>query len=229
MITIIHGDDLAKSREYFLQEKDKSKEAISFDKDLTLSELTQITEGGSLFLTPKDIFIEGFFASRKTNTSEFKDLASFIKNKGNEFNFMFWEGKTLEKSHINVFKDANVKIFNLPQSLFLFLDSIRPRNPKNINLFHDTLKNSHEDIVFYMLIRQFRLLIALSNSSSETIDEVKRLAPWQKSKLEKQASLFSSKELLLIHNDLLQIDSNQKIGRLGMSLVQSIDIFLIKL
>ena len=228
MITIIHGDDIAKSREKFIADKNNSASQASFDKDLSLLDLIQITEGGSLFTEYKDIFIENFLSNKKTS-SEFKDIVTHIEEKSKKFNFVFWENKQLEKSTLSIFKNATAQLFNLPQSLFSFLDQIKPNCLDNLLHFHLALKNSSEDIIFYMLIRQFRLLIAVSDNNSRSIDEVKRLAPWQRSKLEKQAKLFDKDHLLFVYNQLYDIDIAQKSGTLGKSLIQAIDFLLSKI
>jgi hypothetical protein len=226
MITIIHGDDIQKSREYFLSEKQSAKDPVFFDKEISLTNLTQITQGGSLFTNGKDIFIENFFSAKKANSAELKELIKHIEDNSKVFNFFFWEGKALEKSALSVFSKSAQKAFSLPQSLFLFLDQIKPSSASNIELFHNVLKNAEENVVFYMLIR---LLLAVSNHTDQPIDEVKRLAPWQRSKLEKQARLFNQDQLMLTYSDLLRIDLNQKTGTLGTSLVQGIDILLFKI
>jgi hypothetical protein len=229
MITIVHGDDVLRSREFFLAEKGKSKESVSFDKEINLSDLTQIVEGGSLFATPKDVFIENFFSSKKSNSNEFKEIAGFILAKTDGFNFFFWEGKSLERGPLLLFKNAVLKNFNLPQSLFSFLDGIKPNSIDNIKFFHDAITNINEEIVLHMLVRQFRLLLAISNPSENPIDEVKRLAPWQRSKLSKQANLFGETKLSDAFKKLHTIDSALKSGRIGLSLVQAIDTFLLKI
>jgi hypothetical protein len=226
MITVIHGDDIVRSREYFFLEKEGAKNPVFFDKEILMTDLVQVIEGGSLFSDFKNIFIENFFSGRKANSSDSKQIIEYVNKNDANVNFVFWEGKILEKSVLTALKNATQKTFNLPQSLFSFLDGIKPNNINNLELFHAALINSNEDIIFYMIIRQMRLLLAVSNLTSDCIDEVKRLAPWQKSKLEKQASLFSKDELTKNYNNLFEIDLKQKSGRLGKTLVQSIDIFL---
>ena len=84
-------------------------------------------------------------------------------------------------------------------------------------------------MVFFMLIRQFRLLLALREKSTVHIDEVKRLAPWQMGKLQKQALLFSPEKLVFLYSQLADIDANHKIGKLSLPLDSTIDIFLLEI
>ena len=80
-----------------------------------------------------------------------------------------------------------------------------------------------------MIIRQFRLLLGLSESSNNNIDEIKRLAPWQKSKLVRQASLFGVDKLKQIYKMLYKIDKSQKTGKSPLTLVQDIDILMLEI
>jgi DNA polymerase III delta subunit len=61
------------------------------------------------------------------------------------------------------------------------------------------------------------------------ISEVKRMAPWQKGKMQKQAKAFSQQELLNLHEQLYQLDLGQKTGGLSMPLEQEIDFLLLSM
>ncbi len=229
MITIIHGDDMVSSRKYFVEQKKVEKNPISFYGDkFSLTDLVQILEGGELFSDEKNLFIEDFFSKKKPG-KEFDEIISFIE-KSKEARIFFWEGKTLTKKYTSLFKISETKLFNIPKDIFAFLDSIYPNNKKSLVLFHNTLKTNEPELVFFMMIRQFRLLLAVSDLKAEkTIDEVKRLAPWQISRLKRQAGYFSSLELKNIYQTLYEIDLAQKTGTLPLSLVQSIDLLLVSL
>ena len=226
MITIVHGEDIASSRDYFFSEKQKSlNPLIVNEENLNIESLHQILEAKSLFFETKDIFIDNFFSS-KTLPDEFKQILSLLKRTHPKFNIFIWEGNELSKSNLNQFADARIKPFKLPQNLFFFLDNMKPKNPQNLILFHKALETSPESLIFFMLIRQFRLLLALSDSS-DSIEEVKRLQPWQREKLERQVSLFSLSELKTIYNRLFEIDYKSKSGRLANTVSQAIDILLL--
>lgn len=230
MITIIHGDDVANSRKYFIELKQKNLDSVSFDGEkLSLTQLTQSLEGGGLFSDEKKIFIENFF-TRKKISKETEAILSYLR-KTTKADVFFWEEKEVTKKNLNFFPNSTVKIFKLPKTLFLFLDSIKPNQGKNlIDLFHQTLQSMEVELIFYMLFRQFRFLIALKDEKSEAkIDETKNLAPWQSSKLKKQCGFFSEDELKIIYNKLYEIDFNQKTGKSTMPLTQSLDFFLIEI
>jgi len=229
MITIFHGTDITNSRKYFLDEKQKYSDGLILDGEkITLTDLAQIFEGGGLFEEQKTLFIENIF-NKKKNKTEFAVITDYIK-KHESHNIFFWEGKELEKTSLSSFKEATIKVFKLPQSLFLFLDSIKPNNNKQlVTLFNQTIETTEVEMVFFMFVRQIRLLIAASDPSSDEIDELRRLAPWQKSKLQNQADLFSYDQLSNIYNKLFKLEISQKTGNLSSSLIASIDFLLIEI
>lgn len=229
MITIIHGTDIVASRKFFLDEKQKLHDMQILDGEkVTLTDLAQIFEGGGLFEESKTVFIEHFFA-RKKRKDEFLALSEYLQNQS-EHTIYLWEGKELEKSSLNGFKTAIPKVFKLPQTLFSFLDSIKPGNGKQlISLFHQTLETTDPEMVFFMLVRQIRLLLALLQPTEDAIDELKRLAPWQKTKLQQQASAFGEQTLKKIYQQLFFIETGQKTGTLSNSILTSIDFLLLQI
>ncbi|MCL4418524.1 hypothetical protein M1146_00295 [Patescibacteria group bacterium] len=229
MITIIHGDDIASSRNYLLEQKDQSNNSLILEgKSITVNDLIQVVETGELFSTSKVLFIENFFSGRKP-AKEFDAIIKYLGKKHLKNEIFFWEEKELTKKSLNVFANAKVKTFTIPKSLFVFLDSIKPGNGKNlIVIFHQSLENAQPEQIMYMIIRQIRLLLSFSELGNlEAIEEASKLAPWQKSKLEKQAKLFNPNSLREIYSKLFEIDLAQKTGALSMPLSQAIDFLLL--
>ncbi|MCL6096388.1 MAG: hypothetical protein M1444_01745 [Patescibacteria group bacterium] len=226
MITIIHGDDLASSRNYYLSELQKSKHPLILaGEKLTLSDLMQSLEGGSLFNEEKEIFIENLFSSKKANPG-FKEIVAYVESQDAKANIFFWESSELSKTELEAFRKSVAKLFKIPQNMFGFLDNIRPGNTGSIKQFHELLSQTAEELIFFMIIRQFRLLLAVSDLNGSQIDEAKRLAPWQMSKLKAQAKLFGQEKLLTIYKRLGEIDSDSKSGKSATTLAQTIDFFL---
>lgn len=238
MITLIHGTDIVASRKFFLDEKEKYPDAPIFDGEkITLTDLAQIFDGGGLFEEQKTIFIERLFNRKKgrkiktdTTKSDFELLVEYLEKQKNHTIFL-WEGKELEKSGLLAIKTAVPRVFKLPQTLFALLDSIKPGNGKHlIKLFHQTIETTDPEMIFFMLIRQIRLLLALSDTETEqAIDEVKRLAPWQKTKLQQQANLFDTNQLKDLYNNLFSLELGQKTGTLSNSILTSIDFLLLEI
>lgn len=227
MITVIHGDDIVSSRNYYLEQKNKAKNPISFDEqNLSIENLVKSIEGGSLFGEENEIFIEEFLSQNKSKIVD--EVKDYLNNNSKTSEIYFWEPSEIKRLP-NLFKNSVQKLFKLPQSLFLFLDSIKPDDTRSIVLFHQVLQSLSEDAIFYMLVRQFRLMLALFEPAKTNIEEEKRLAPWQSSKLKRQALIFGKEKLLNGYKKLYELDLNYKSGGLSQTLSQNIDFFLLDL
>lgn len=231
MLTVIHGSDTAQSRKFFLDEKNKVEDAILLTADqVNLTDLAQVFAGGGLFGETKYVFIEQLIAKKK-KSADYKDILAYLEKYSPEHTIMLWEAKELERGVQYEFKKAAFKVFNLPQTLFQLLDALKPNNGQLlIKLFHQTIETTEAEMVFFMLIRQIRILIALSskNEIQTPIDEVKRLAPWQSSKLEQQAKSFGTNHLFALYDKLFAIERGQKTGTLATPLISAIDFFLLE-
>ena len=227
MILIIHGNDIEKSRNYFFQEKQNQDNSVLINADLiSVDLLYQTLENKNFFDKKTTVIVENFLSKVKSNSIEFKEIASYI-NKNKTIDIIFWESAEISKGTLSAFNSATVKNFSLPQSLFLFLDNIKPGNSKYlIDLFHQILKTQEAEIIFFMIIRQFRLLISQTEESKSAIDEAKKLAPWQLSKFKRQLSFFDRSKLLTLYNKLFEIDLKHKTGKISFPLEKSIDFFL---
>jgi len=233
MITIIHGSDTASSRKYFMDEKERLAQSILIDgQNSTLTDLVQIFEGGELFAENKNFFIEQLLSKRKKGRELDQILENIHKN-GDQNNIYIWEDKEVTPANIKSFKNPVIKTFKLHQTLFLFLENIKPKNGKTlIKLFHETIIGSDPEMVFFMIVRQIRSLLALSEAQPQglnTIDEVKRMAPWQKSKMQSQADFFEIDELKNLYSKLFEIEKELKTGGLSANLTQTIDFLLLEI
>lgn len=240
MITIIHGTDIAASRKYFLDLKEKYQDPTVINgKTVTITDLVQDFEGGDLFTESKNFFIEDLLskksrgagsASGGKKSKELTQLTDYIATHSKENNIFIWEGLELTKAALGYFKNSEVKVFKLPQSLFLFLDNIRPGNGKTlINLFHETILTSDVEMVYFMMVRQVRLLLGLIENSGSNIEEVQRIAPWQKGKLQTQTDYFEIEQLKKLYFDLFEIEKAMKTGNLNAPLTSTIDFLLLSI
>ena len=139
---------------------------------------------------------------------------------------IFWEPKEIKRELLALFpKSAQIFFFKQDRPLFRFLGAIGPGNrTQMLSLFHDVIKLESTELAFYMLVRQFRLLLAVTTRSN--ISEVKRLAPWQKARLERQSRQFSPDRLALLYRKLFQIERETKTGLNAIPLSASLDLFL---
>ncbi|HSA84099.1 MAG TPA: hypothetical protein VLF20_04400, partial [Patescibacteria group bacterium] len=176
-------------------------------------------------------------------------LTEYLEKQKNHTIFL-WEGKELEPSNVKSIPTATPRVFKLPQTLFVLLDSIRPGNGKQlVKLFHETVATTDVEMIFFMLIRQIRLLLALSSvvpvqmgiqknnlipdqvrdDKENQIDELKRLAPWQKTKLQQQARHFSQEQLKNLYHHLFLLEVGQKTGSFPNSILTNIDFLLLEI
>jgi len=230
MLTIIHGDDVSASRKFFLSEKDKIENAVVLrSSEVTLTNLAQVLEGGGLFEEIKTVFVEDFLSDRK-KSAERDAIILYIAKKSKDNNIVMWEGKQILPSSFSKLKGSAIKTFKLSSSLFTFLDNIKPKNGKAlVDLHHKCLKTIESEMIFFMIVRQFRIMLALIDFDKESISETNRLAPWQRGKIEKQARLFDREKLVRIYRKLFKIEVAQKTGGLNIDLINTIDFLLIEL
>jgi DNA polymerase III delta subunit len=224
MITLIHGDDITKSRTDFLKRKETFPDVIILDGNvLDITDLTQELSSGGFFAETNTLFIENLFQKRKDD--DVTAYTELLKQYEKLQDVILWEGKEVGKKTLTALGTHTPLLFKLPQTLFAFLDTLRPNNTKLLlTQYHQTLQVSEPEMIFFMLIRQFRLLLAIKNTAE--IDETKRMAPWQRGKFVKQASLFSEEHLLDLYQKLYVIESGMKTGGNVLSLSDTIDIFL---
>lgn len=255
MLTLIQGSDTVSSRNFFIEQKKAVADAVTLQADtMTITDLAQLLEGGELFLQPKHIFIEQLFTKKKKGKDR-DALLAYLTAHASDHAIYLWEDREVEKSITVHLKNTTIKDFRLPQSLFALLDSLKPGNTNRmINLFHQTLTETEVEMIFYMLVRQFRLLLAMQHiaynsnieltqtdknttrthlrevnqkESTVTISELKRIQPWQKSKIEKQARLFGIEHLKALYVKLYKIELAQKTGTLNGTLTSAIDFFML--
>lgn len=221
MITLFHGTDNVSSRTAFIDHKDK--DSVSFDAEsLSLIDLRQALSGAGLFSESKKIFIENLFSKKMKN---FDDIAELINKHSKALDFYLWEDQEISLKHASLIKNLKSQKFDLPKNLWTFLDNIRPGSPLSVKLFHKVLEEADENVIFSMIVRQFRLLLSV-DSNIHSIDESKRMQVWQKSKLQRQARLFPNQSLKIAYGRLFEIDQKHKTGALDIPLSKSIDFFL---
>lgn len=230
MVILIHGDDIVSSRNYFSEEKKKATQPITLQgATLTLAELMQIFSGGMLFQEEQKVFIEELFSPRKQHP-ELKEIIAYLAQQETHATIYLWENKDLGKKAQTLVKGAAVKSFSFPPAIFPFLDAMRPNNASLTKQLHSLLEHVDAEFVFFMIQRHIRLLLALTASPmAQPISELARMQPWQQSKLHRQAQLFGTQALRAAHHSLFSIDLAQKTGKTSLSLVQSIDMFLIRI
>ncbi|MFH1289240.1 MAG: hypothetical protein ABIH88_00785, partial [Patescibacteria group bacterium] len=171
---IIHGENTVQSRDYLnsliAQAKIQKKEIVKLDgRKLDLVTIQEALRNVNLFSSEKLVIVERFFSKPQDK------IIKFLNDK-NPQNLILWENKELYPSQAKNLK-AQPKIFKLPAIVFNFLDSVYPLNYKDsLKLFHECLKKTSAEQIFYLLIKQVRFMIIANDLGR---DGLKGLHPYQ--------------------------------------------------
>lgn len=226
---ILHGENTVLSRKNLelLKTQRKNQEVITFDgAKLTLEELKQALEAKSLFGLGKLVILENLLSLRK-KSKEADSILGYLKDEPQETNLILWEGEEIKSSILRFFPFAEVRIFKPDPLLFRFLDTLQPgNNQRMIEAFRKSCFQEDASLIFYFLVRQLRFLLFFKSGSRKKLEEMGRLADWQKKKIERQAGYFPLKKLLKAYRELLAIDWREKAGLAPYPLKGALELFL---
>lgn len=223
---ILHGENIIASRQKLKEEtelfkKKENSEILRFEgNNINLIALRQALDSFSLIGGDKLIVLENLFSGRKSKEKE--KIIDYLK-KNNPDNLLIWEGKKIDGRSLTAFKKFVLR-FDLPVIIFRFLDSLLPNNNQvSLNLFHQCLNQDPPEILFYLIIKQFRLLILAADLGQKglvTMDS------WRQQKLISQSQKFGLNRLLKIYRQFLEIDYRQKTGKSPFNLISELDLLL---
>ncbi len=229
MLTLIHGEDTTASRQELTRlREDFTGEVLAFPlEEATPENLAQVLTSNSLFSVKKLIILENFFTSRKKPPKDFPKVEDNI-------DVIAWEGKKLTATQVKVIEQLlptiKVQEFKQNQVVFQFVESLRPKNQKQmLTLFREYLTVESPEIIFAMITRQFRLLLLAQTNSADGPDDYLRLSPWQRAKLAGQAKAFGSKHIQGYLAKLLDIDFKIKTGQSPVDLRTALELLLLQL
>lgn len=230
MIFLLHGGNLVASRQKLNDlidnAKKSQKEIIRLEgKVVSLAELKQSLESQSLFGQEKLVVLEGIFSYQKSKEKE--DIIKYLKTEKISCEFVLWEAKAIDGRSLRNFpKDWQFLLFKTPVVIFKFLDSIRPKNQRQmLALIQRSIRVDSEQMVFYMLASRVRQLILASYLGKKGL----KGAPWQIGKLVHQAKNFSQDQLIKIYQKMLKIDTDIKTGKSIMPLDWHLDLLITSL
>lgn len=209
MITLLHGDNTALSRQSLPAGKDFVR---LYAADLTHENLTQSLEGQSLFGGQSLVVIEGLLSLRPSKT---KDELVAIVSSHPQAEIILWEAKSITATNIKKLGQAKVQEFKIPPLVFKFLDTL------SLHTLHESAKQEPAEFIFYLLHRRLAQLI-------QAKDEGRGLkgAPWQIGKLKSQASKYTLEQLISLQGKLLEIDYLIKSGADDLPLLSQLDLVL---
>ncbi len=228
MMTILHGENISASRAALSAFRDKfsGQETMTLDgRKTNLSQIKQVLESPSMFTVSRLVVIENLLSTKKSPGQQ--EIIDYLLKEPVEVELVLWEEKEIGKTLLSKFEKAEVSLFKLEQVMFKFLESLRPNNQKESLTLFRSFKKEEPEIIFYMLIRQLRMLLAIKDETTSGLEELDRLAPWQKERLTRQAKYFTQENLFKHYHELLQIDYEQKTGQNSFNLGKTLEIFIL--
>lgn len=220
MITVIHGEDVVKSRNELIRLKDSYKDKdvrVIEGKALQDGDLVQALSSSSLFDSEVVVIIEQLFASLG---KKIKQAESFIRIllDHNDYQIVIWEGKEIGKSILKQFgNNITIKYYPIPTLVFHFLDTIKPHAQIDLLKQYTLLINSEApELIHVLFIRRIKQLLLIKERGN-----LEGIAPWQLNRLTNQMRLFTMDQLLDIYLQLLTIELANKTGNSYLSLVEA--------
>ena len=218
MIKILHGENIVQSRKRLTEIVEKARnsgqEVVYLDgTKASLTDVRSSLESGSLFGKTKLVVIE--------NLKEKPEILTYLKKGKFDNDLVLWEQKEIKGDFL---PKADKEVFKLPPMIFKLLESLAPGNTKeSLRLLAELKQTEEPEMIFYMIVRQFRYLIVASDLGPSGLSE---LSPWQQKRFLDQASLFSQEKLKEIYKNLLEIDFNQKTSGDAFSLSSRLDLLI---
>ncbi len=214
---LIYGEDIVASRNYLNKLKEEAKEAgrsvVNFEPKRGVTELVQAIEGGGLFGDEALIVVEGALKIKEVGDYLIKQAPTNLK---------WWEEGKVNKTIVNKLR-GEVKEFAIKKELFTFLESLKPRNQKTIlSLWERLREDEAAEMVFFMLLRQWKQLIAAVDGGIEG-------PSWLQGKLRAQGAMFGLERLLKLHEQLYEIEKKVKTGRGLLTLEEEMEIWMMGL
>lgn len=223
MLTIICGEDVISSRNYYsylLESYKKKQYSIEFVQANDLSNITKwMGESASLFSVKSIFFTENLSKKiqRKGAGEISKTINKIISMKDVEV--ISWEQEK-QKRELKISDKAKIKEFKPDKTIFKFLDTCYKGNIKDfLHTLNNLPKTTDDLFVFIMLIRHIRNLLLIKY---EIIP--KKIQKWQLWKLESQAKLWKKKNLEEFYHGLHKIDIALKTSKNPYSVKKSLDI-----
>lgn len=225
MIRLLHGENQVLSRKRLseiiaLARKNEQEVVVFKGSGLVLEDVRKTLESQTLFGKSRLVVWENFLSQGKSKEKD--KILSYLEEGKFDNDLVIWEGREIKGK---ICEEVQSELFKLPSLLFKFLELFSPKDKLLALSVLKKLEKSEElEIIFYMLVRQLRLLLMASFG-----DDLKELPVWQQSKIRSQAEKFTHQKLLAVYNHLLEIDYDQKTSASGYSLGFKMEFLLINL
>ncbi|QQS38463.1 hypothetical protein IPM62_03715 [Candidatus Woesebacteria bacterium] len=203
-LILIHGDDIEQSRarlqKFIDSARDRKIEIIKID--CAKENLQEKMSANTLFETKKLYILENLGKVGK------KEMEWFSKSndKSEDTSVIYLTSRISAAVKKNLPKVAKEELFELPNEIWMFLDSVYPGNLERcLNLLHRTLDNKPAEFVVAMLAGHLKDLYHV-----QTDPDSFKQSPWRISKLKTQAAKFEGDKLEAFIHGLAEIDIASK-------------------
>ena len=225
MMTILHGDDVEKSRQEFIRllNARSSDDVRRIDgKTIDKTQLLQALESSSLFGEKLLVVIESFLTHAGKKSKQKDDIVSLLISHCKETDLLLYETKSLSKSVTGALSAyGSLREFTFPKYMFQLLDDLQPSRP-NILLhhFHNCIKTEAPELTLAPLVRRIRHLIMIKDRVTP-----EGMLDWQLGRLTMQANLFTMEKLVAMEQNLLTIEYSIKNGTSPYALTEHLELF----
>lgn len=227
-ITILHGDNTVASRQERLQLISQLQKSGLQKNELLGDKIT--APALELALLSQDLFTREFLVIDnllgRLRSKEKDACIQIVLAHHQAKPLIFWDKKELTALMLKPFVGlADVKIYKERNSLYPFLDSLRPQNASQVlPLFHQALQDNDVFMLFGSLVRRVGdLIIGLDQPT------LLKGSPWTVKQIRQQAQSWTLPQLEAFHSHLSEIDLAIKTGQTKLDLAAQLDICLLEL
>lgn len=228
MIHIFHGELVEESRKElvaFKQRFQNDEIVVLEGKKVTMTDLLQAMQSHSLLSSMRVVVVENYlsrFSARKKE--DLIAIENVVKAIPDDAQVLFWDDKELGKTILNLFPPKTDRaLFKPKRIIFQLVESLAPLPTKTfVELFTQCTHSEGIELTYAMILRQIRLLLLVK--SGQAITEI---APWQKSRLAKQAAAFTLSQLLHFYSQFLLIEERVKTGKSALTFEEELRLFLL--
>jgi len=227
MLTLIHGENLTKSREKLWQIKTEAqakgqKIETLLAKKIKPSDLEIALAASDLFGQERLLVIEELhsLAHSKKRTG----YMNAINQASEHLAIVLWDKKLLSASNLKKYPQAQEFKFKMGKALWKLVDELSPKNkPAQLKTLHRAIEEDSAHFCLSMITKRIRELLAFSEGA------VAGIHPFVKRKLARQVKNFSQPQLFRLHQKLYELDAQIKQSQNLLPLEAQLDLFLLNL
>lgn len=224
MITVICGEDILSSRNYYHTLKGEYRHKGREIKEISPADIPELQKwlgnAPTLFGEPAVFFTEHVNKKITRTSQDLKKNLEVIANNPSTA-LVIWE--EVSARELKFGKLVKVKEFKPQSSIFKLLDLCLPgKKMEFLEAYRSVSTYTDNTFIFLMIVRHVRKLLL---ATSGVFD--KAIPSWQKGKLSSQAKAWNFEKLIAFYESLHKIDVGLKTGSTPYSPRQSLDILVV--